>query len=160
MGSRTEKDYDSATPALQQQMNLARRACWTRLWPSEPSSIANSTKRVLSLSPNPNSSNGAIQMRLASQAANPIMKLDQSEKMPPEDVQRLRVHGRMATPIPMLLLLLCSLCMLLACSEARPNVSASSSTVSSSASSATTSSTGSTDAVTQLNVSVLMVMTI
>lgn len=104
-------------------------------------------------------------MRLASQAANPIMKLDQSEKMPPEDVQRLRVHYRcrqvqMATPIPMLLLLLCGLCMLLACSEARPNVSASSSTVSSSASSATTSSTRSTDAVTQLNVSVLMVMTI
>ncbi|KAH8246503.1 hypothetical protein KR038_006584 [Drosophila bunnanda] len=27
---RTEQDYDSATPALQQQMNLARRACWRR----------------------------------------------------------------------------------------------------------------------------------
>ncbi|XP_068140089.1 LOW QUALITY PROTEIN: sodium/hydrogen exchanger 3 [Drosophila tropicalis] len=26
----TEKDYDSATPALEQQMNLARRACWSR----------------------------------------------------------------------------------------------------------------------------------
>ncbi|KAH8374217.1 hypothetical protein KR200_004979 [Drosophila serrata] len=26
----TEQDYDSATPALQQQMNLARRACWRR----------------------------------------------------------------------------------------------------------------------------------
>lgn len=165
MGSRTEKDYDSATPALQQQMNLARRACWTRLWPSEPSSRANSTTRVPSLSPNPNSSNGAIQMRLASQAANPIMQLEQSEAMLPEDVQRLRRQfhcrqGQMATPIPRVLWLLCGLCMLLACSEARPNVSASSSTVSSSARSATTSSAGPTDAVTQLNVSVLMVMTI
>ncbi|XP_037709204.1 sodium/hydrogen exchanger 3 isoform X22 [Drosophila subpulchrella] len=28
MSNRTEQDYDSATPALQQQMNLARRACW------------------------------------------------------------------------------------------------------------------------------------
>ncbi|XP_043862719.1 sodium/hydrogen exchanger 3 isoform X10 [Drosophila santomea] len=28
MSIRTEQDYDSATPALQQQMNLARRACW------------------------------------------------------------------------------------------------------------------------------------
>ncbi|XP_034668920.1 sodium/hydrogen exchanger 3 isoform X11 [Drosophila subobscura] len=28
MTSLTEQDYDSATPALQQQMNLARRACW------------------------------------------------------------------------------------------------------------------------------------
>ncbi|XP_017082436.2 sodium/hydrogen exchanger 3 isoform X14 [Drosophila eugracilis] len=30
MSNRTEQDYDSATPALQQQMNLARRACWRR----------------------------------------------------------------------------------------------------------------------------------
>ncbi|XP_033236444.1 sodium/hydrogen exchanger 3 isoform X8 [Drosophila pseudoobscura] len=29
MTSLTEQDYDSATPALQQQMNLARRACWS-----------------------------------------------------------------------------------------------------------------------------------
>ncbi|EDX05702.1 GD24301 [Drosophila simulans] len=28
MSIRTEQDYNSATPALQQQMNLARRACW------------------------------------------------------------------------------------------------------------------------------------
>ncbi|XP_022224467.2 sodium/hydrogen exchanger 3 isoform X14 [Drosophila obscura] len=29
MASLTEQDYDSATPALQQEMNLARRACWS-----------------------------------------------------------------------------------------------------------------------------------
>ncbi|XP_026837068.1 sodium/hydrogen exchanger 3 isoform X22 [Drosophila erecta] len=28
MSIRTEQDYDSATPALQREMNLARRACW------------------------------------------------------------------------------------------------------------------------------------
>lgn len=155
MGSRTEKDYDSATPALQQQMNLARRACWTHgaLWPIEPSS-----RTVPTLSPYPNSSprqcsalstNGAI----ASQAANP-MKLNRSE----DEEQRSRRPRRrqtMATSMHLRVLLLCGICMWFACCEARPNVSASSSTVSSSASSATTSSAGPTDAVTQLNVSAL-----
>lgn len=145
MGSRTEKDYDSATPALQQQMNLARRACWTHraLWPIEPT-----------LSPHPNSSprqcsalptNGAI----ASQAANP-RKPNRNE----DEEQRSRRPRRrqMANSSPLRVLLLCGICMWFACCEARPNVSASSSTVSSSA---TASSAGPTDAVTQLNVSAL-----
>lgn len=155
MSSRTEKDYDSATPALQQQMNLARRACWTprALWPAEPGSTT-----VPTLSPYINSSprqcsalptNGAI----ASQAANP-MKLNRSE----DEEQRVRRPRRprlMATSVHLRVLLLCGICMWFACCEARPNVSASRPTVSSSASSAATSSVGPTDAVTQLNVSAL-----
>ncbi|KAH8249563.1 hypothetical protein KR032_010583 [Drosophila birchii] len=37
---RTEQDYDSATPALQQQMNLARRACWRKKNPSRYPQLA------------------------------------------------------------------------------------------------------------------------
>ncbi|XP_017032060.1 sodium/hydrogen exchanger 3 isoform X20 [Drosophila kikkawai] len=38
---RTEQDYDSATPALQQQMNLARRACWRNKIPPRYPQLAN-----------------------------------------------------------------------------------------------------------------------
>ncbi|KAH8282332.1 hypothetical protein KR054_006912 [Drosophila jambulina] len=37
---RTEQDYDSATPALQQQMNLARRACWRNKIPPRCTQLA------------------------------------------------------------------------------------------------------------------------
>ncbi|KAH8403349.1 hypothetical protein KR222_011099 [Zaprionus bogoriensis] len=150
MGRRTEKDYDSATPALQQQMNLARRACWPRS--PKLSALQNSFRAGASSSPGQCCalpSNGAMEMRLVSQLANP-MQLNQSESRangPAMDHHRLRCRrGPNATPLhtQLLLLLLCAICMLLSCSEARPNVSVSSSSLSSSSTTSSSSSSETT----------------
>ncbi|KAH8377821.1 hypothetical protein KR093_007242 [Drosophila rubida] len=162
MKSRTEKDYDSATAALQQQMNLARRACWPR-----PTTTATATTASHS-SPAPiqfnsslsrsarcaHPSNGAKQIQLneltTCQLTNP-MRRNQSDgnyslpQQPPSEQPPTRVYHKTRHQMrhsmpPLLLLLLCSFCLLLAGSEARPNISASSSPTSSSSSAASSSS--------------------
>ncbi|KRF85648.1 uncharacterized protein Dvir_GJ16135, isoform M [Drosophila virilis] len=151
MVSRTEKDYDSATPALQQQMNLARRACWSSC-PTRPSS-----------SSSPSSLN-AIEIQLpvatACQPAKPMTPNQSVLRLPPAP-PRTTTTTTQSPPSKrprfspggswqrQLLLLLCGICILLTSIEARPNVSASSSSSSSSSSSA--SSAKPADAVTQLN---------
>ncbi|XP_060667029.1 sodium/hydrogen exchanger 3 isoform X11 [Drosophila nasuta] len=158
MKSRTEKDYDSATPALQQQMNLARRACW----PRPTTAFATATSHP-SPSPSPVStlnycaypSNGAKQIQLneltTCQLANPMSRNQsdgnssrsqqpqQQQPPPPSEQPPTRVYHKprhqQSRSMSLLLLLLCSFCLLLAGSEARPNVSASSSSSSSSSSS-------------------------
>ncbi|KAH8391076.1 hypothetical protein KR215_006068 [Drosophila sulfurigaster] len=174
MKSRTEKDYDSATPALQQQMNLARRACWPR--PTTATASATATSHP-SQSPSPVStlnccaypSNGAKQIQLneltTCQLANPMSRNQsdsnsncsqqpqQQQPPPPSEQPPTRVYHKprqqQSRSMSLLLLLLCSSCLLLAGSEARPNVSASSS--SSSSSSSISSTAQPPAAVTQLN---------
>ncbi|XP_032595589.1 sodium/hydrogen exchanger 3 isoform X4 [Drosophila grimshawi] len=146
MKSRTEKDYDSAaTPALQQQMNLARRACWNST--TNPNNNPNTNP-----SPSPSSPYAAFEIQLAvpstCQLDSPI-SLKQSEpcqnrartppsppsKQPtatttPPTTTTTTIHNRKSPGCGLqrqLLLLLCGICMLLASIEARPNVSASSS---------------------------------
>ncbi|XP_034474994.1 sodium/hydrogen exchanger 3 [Drosophila innubila] len=150
MRSRTEKDYDSATPALQQQMNLARRACWSTL--------------NTNLTSNPNSSppNGAKQIQLTEVKNCQLAYtkgLNRSDanlppiEEPPEKSYHRPRQKQEQSPMKgkMLLLLLCGLCMFLSSIEARPNASATGvASPSSSSSSRPTSSAKPTDAVTQL----------
>ncbi|KAH8271932.1 hypothetical protein KR044_011828 [Drosophila immigrans] len=176
MKSRTEKDYDSATPALQQQMNLARRACWPRSTPAATSTSHPSPVPIVNSSRSRNRcafpSNGAKQIQLneltTCQLANPMSRNQSdghhsrpqqppSEQPPtrvyhkPTQLRHLQRHPMLTLSLP--LLLLCSFCLLLGSSEARPNVSASSGSSSSGTSSPSTVSSSAPPAVTQLNVS-------
>ncbi|XP_030568985.1 sodium/hydrogen exchanger 3 isoform X3 [Drosophila novamexicana] len=143
MVSRTEKDYDSATPALQQQMNLARRACWSSC-PTRPSSSSSSSPGALD----------AIEIQLpvatACQPAKPMSPNQRTTttQSPPSKRPRFSTGGSWQRQ---LLLLLCGICILLTSIEARPNVSASSSSSSSGSTSSSASSDKPADAVTQLN---------
>lgn len=169
MSGRTEKDYDSATPALQQQMNLARRACWiscTRTAPT-PSSVSNSNS---SSSSHTSYRSAAIKTQLlertACQAAYRMVRNQSVHRLaapppiaPPSEqpsaTTKMCKYSDSGSWQRQLLLLLCGICLLLGGIEARPNMSASSSSSSSSTTSTSSSSTVKpAEAITQLNVSV------
>ncbi|EDV33383.1 uncharacterized protein Dana_GF21085, isoform A [Drosophila ananassae] len=99
MSNLTEQDYDSATPALEQQMNLARRACW-RSGKDLPTTA----------SPNP---------------AKPPS--DESKtKIEPETKARVTKATCNASPSGLFgkrAVLLLALCLLLGLSQGRPNMS-------------------------------------
>ncbi|ALC39424.1 Nhe2 [Drosophila busckii] len=103
MKKRTEEDYDSATPALEQQMNLARRACWSAGVELEP--------------------HGAIKPILAKlyptgqQAASSSQPSQPPSEKPPSKKYRVQLSKFSW------LQLLCCISLLLACAQARPNVS-------------------------------------
>ncbi|KAH8328039.1 hypothetical protein KR067_003484 [Drosophila pandora] len=96
MSNLTEQDYDSATPALEQQMNLARRACW-RSGKDLPTTA----------SPNP---------------AKPPS--DESKtKIEPETKARVTKSTCNASLFGKRAVLLLALCLLLGLSQGRPNMS-------------------------------------
>lgn len=128
---RTEQDYDSATPALQQQMNLARRACWRNKIPPRNPQLTN---------------------------PDPIANRVQAEQPPSDETKtqntratctssRLRRSGFCSKRM----LLLGFVFLVLGLTQGRPNTSA----VSVARGKNSAAAAAATDAVTQLNVSTL-----
>ncbi|KRG03640.1 sodium/hydrogen exchanger 3 isoform X15 [Drosophila mojavensis] len=151
MSGRTEKDYDSATPALQQQMNLARRACWSSCTstaaPPTPtpthtrSADSNSSYRLGTIK-------SQLRERTACQAVNRMARNQSVHHLaappaiaPPSEqpsaATKMCKYSDSSSWQRQLLLLLCGICLLLGSIEARPNMSAASSSSSSSSSSST-----------------------
>ncbi|XP_043644041.1 sodium/hydrogen exchanger 3 isoform X13 [Drosophila teissieri] len=109
MSIRTEQDYDSATPALQQQMNLARRACW-RIKTSSSESLF---KTIVSA----------------------ITDTDTEAPLPSKDKNKTRIEPQTAPAnrntsctssnwrgmISKRMLLICALVLILEIAQARPN---------------------------------------
>ncbi|KAM8716660.1 hypothetical protein ACLKA7_003525 [Drosophila subpalustris] len=145
MRSRTEKDFDSATPALQQQMNLARRACWS----TSTATATTTTTAAATSNSKPSPSNGAKQIQLSEVTTCQLAYTsDASIYHRPRQRQNQNTSPMKGQ---MLLLLLCGLCMFLSSIEARPNASATGmSSSSSSSSSSPSSSAKTTETVTQL----------
>lgn len=137
MSNLTEQDYDSATPALEQQMNLARRACWR-------------SSKDLPATASPGSGDPASRFTIL----NPAMLGPNQSAKPPSDESKTNIEPETkarvtkatcnASPSGIFgkrALLLLALCLLLGLSQGRPNMSA------------TPSKDSGLDAVTQLNVS-------
>ncbi|XP_016970782.1 sodium/hydrogen exchanger 3 isoform X22 [Drosophila rhopaloa] len=120
MSNRTEQDYDSATPALQQQMNLARRACWRN-----PSSSTELPPRNIASETDTITSDAARRLEL------------DKEAQPPRDETKTRVEPQIATTtrnttctsdwrgiLGKRMLLICALILVLGLVQGRPNTSA------------------------------------
>nr|XP_017094910.2 sodium/hydrogen exchanger 5 isoform X5 [Drosophila bipectinata] len=117
MSNLTEQDYDSATPALEQQMNLARRACWkSHSFGSKdlPTKASPALTIVNPAMPDPN------------EAEKPPS--DESKtKIEPETKARITKATCNASPSGIFgkrAILLLALCLLLGLSQGRPNMSA------------------------------------
>ncbi|XP_039152277.1 sodium/hydrogen exchanger 3 isoform X9 [Drosophila simulans] len=116
MSIRTEQDYDSATPALQQQMNLARRACW-RIKSSSSESLFKTKASAITTSEN---------------------QIDAEALPPPRDETKTRIEPQTAPAkrnssctssdwrgmFSKRTLLICALALILGIAQARPNTSA------------------------------------
>ncbi|KAH8262722.1 hypothetical protein KR026_009723 [Drosophila bipectinata] len=117
MSNLTEQDYDSATPALEQQMNLARRACWkSHSFGSKdlPTNASPALTIVNPAMPDPNE---------AEKPPNDESKT----KIEPETKARITKATCNASPRGIFgkrAILLLSLCLLLGLSQGRPNMSA------------------------------------
>nr|NP_001137851.1 Na[+]/H[+] hydrogen exchanger 2, isoform G [Drosophila melanogaster]ACL83057.1 Na[+]/H[+] hydrogen exchanger 2, isoform G [Drosophila melanogaster] len=117
MSIRTEQDYDSATPALAQQMNLARRACW-RIKSYSSESLFKTYASVIT-----------------DTSANEI---DAEAPPPPRDKTKTRIEPQIAPAkrnssctssdwrgmFSKRTLLICALALILGSAQARPNTSA------------------------------------
>lgn len=117
MSIRTEQDYDSATPALAQQMNLARRACW-RIKSYSSESLFKTYASVIT-----------------DTSANEI---DAEAPPPPRDETKTRIEPQIAPAkrnssctssdwrgmFSKRTLLICALALILGSAQARPNTSA------------------------------------
>ncbi|XP_052851498.1 sodium/hydrogen exchanger 3 isoform X18 [Drosophila gunungcola] len=126
MSNRTEQDYDSATPALQQQMNLARRACWRR---NQSSSTQLPPQNTITIT-----REAASRLELV----NPeIAKQIDAEAQPPRDETKTRLEPQTATAtrntkwasdwrgiLGKRMLLICALVLILGLVQGRPNTSA------------------------------------
>ncbi|KAH8339442.1 hypothetical protein KR074_011086 [Drosophila pseudoananassae] len=117
MSNLTEQDYDSATPALEQQMNLARRACWrSHSFGSKdlPTKASPALTILNPAMPDPN------------EAEKPPS--DESKtKIEPETKARITKATCNASPSGIFgkrAILLLGLCLLLGLSQGRPNMSA------------------------------------
>ncbi|XP_032583293.1 sodium/hydrogen exchanger 3 isoform X18 [Drosophila sechellia] len=115
MSIRTEQDYDSATPALQQQMNLARRACW-RIKSSSSESLFKTKASAITTSEN---------------------QIDAEALPPPRDETKTRIEQTAPAKrnssctssdwrgmFSKRTLLICALALILGIAQARPNTSA------------------------------------
>ncbi|XP_017120821.1 sodium/hydrogen exchanger 3 isoform X18 [Drosophila elegans] len=140
MSNRTEQDYDSATPALQQQMNLARRACWRR---NPSSSTQLPPQNTITIT-----REAASRLELVN---TEIAKQIDAEAQPPRDETKTRLEPQTATAtrstkwtsdwrgiLGKRMLLICALVLILGLVQGRPNTSA-------------VGVTSGKDAVTQLN---------
>ncbi|KAH8366453.1 hypothetical protein KR084_008291 [Drosophila pseudotakahashii] len=130
MSNRTEQDYDSATPALQQQMNLARRACWRN-----QSSSSHFPPKNITTKSGAFASDAASRLELVNpKIANQI----DAEAPPPRDETKARTAPQTAaaarkttctfsdwrgTPSKRMLLI-CGFILILGLAHGRPNTSA------------------------------------
>ncbi|XP_033173824.1 sodium/hydrogen exchanger 3 isoform X13 [Drosophila mauritiana] len=117
MSIRTEQDYDSATPALQQQMNLARRACWRIKSSSSESLFKSKASAITDTSAN---------------------QIDAEAPPPPRDETKTRIEPQTEPAkrnssctssdwrgmFSKRTLLICALALILGIAQARPNTSA------------------------------------
>nr|XP_017006956.2 sodium/hydrogen exchanger 3 isoform X4 [Drosophila takahashii] len=131
MSNLTEQDYDSATPALQQQMNLARRACWRNQSSSSHFPPKNITTKSGTFASDAASRLDLVNPKIANQ-------IDAEAPPPPRDETKARTAPQTAAAnrkttctfsdwrgtLSKRMLLICGFILILGLAHGRPNTSA------------------------------------